>query len=154
MLADGETAIQTGATGESSTFPCPATAIAAQFAGLSKYKGKGNKMEVGKELDELIATKVMGWHKGDKNYWYDANEYPTLFIEDRYSGAIGSHPSTAIYSAWEVVDKLSKEWKHFEMVRYPGGRYKANFTGNTVDYGYGDTAPEAICEAALKTLEE
>lgn len=98
-------------------------------------------MNAGRELDALVANKVTGFT-------------PTSTTNCRYD-----YPpySTDIAAAWEVVEKMGGE------VGSPGdGPYQrkdkwAAFIpcpgkDNGGKWGYGDTAPHAICLAALKAV--
>jgi hypothetical protein len=102
-------------------------------------------MKAGRELDALVAEKIMGWKV----------EYGELGHEHfTENGEIKFLPfySTNISDAWEVVEKfddisVSKDKKEFlcEIVVFNGniGRvYEA----------YAETAPLAICLAALKAV--
>jgi len=60
--------------------------------------------------------------------------------------------SSDIKAAFEVVEKLSAEWKWFELVYSPSKIYTANFTGVMKDSKIADTAPLAICLAALEVV--
>ena len=62
--------------------------------------------------------------------------------------------STNIAHAWQVVEKMRKtHFKWFEMAHRPNG-YVCNFSGNQKDTVFEETAPLAICKAALKAVEE
>src|SRR5512139_113235 len=89
-------------------------------------------MPAGREMDALIAEKVMGWHKG-KYHFYDGtsiNEVVSDWLdsEGHYKCGIGTedgfednedfhllrwHPSESILWAWEVVEKLSVKGVQF-----------------------------------------
>jgi hypothetical protein len=107
-------------------------------------------MNPGRELNELIAEHVMGISKEDIEQWRkDANHHnPLVQIMD----ALPTY-STNITWAWSVVEKLLKE-KHYvdiEMGDSEGSAYVAveiDYVNNTV----GQTAPHAICLAALKAV--
>lgn len=85
-------------------------------------------MNSGRELDALVAEKVMGWHKGKcgecKNrpwlaedyqcqFWHDQNGKDTDSpVNDIWSGGMGDSlqkkawsPSTDIAVAWQVIGK-------------------------------------------------
>lgn len=97
----------------------------------------------GPELDALIAKKVMGWTLGksdDHYYLMDGRHI------DRRVGT-GWSPSTNITHAFEVVEKVGPQ---FEIIYQPNGRWLARF-GNTIQ-AEADTAPHAICLAALKAV--
>lgn len=111
-------------------------------------------MKPGRELDALIAEKVFGAVRtqekfqgyvpipGDPVYYSEVYKYPTgvnYLIDDPKNrhGMMGGvpHYSTDISAAWEVVEKLNKQY---------------SFHLNTK--GSADTAPHAICLAALKAV--
>lgn len=108
-------------------------------------------MKPGRELDALVAEKVMGWKDirfGD---------------ETSVSGSVGfglpvsGHPrrafppySTDIAAAWAVVEELelpfeihSDDWH---------SRWDARFNLDRGEWCQASTAPHAICLAALKAM--
>jgi len=94
-------------------------------------------MKPGRELDTLVAEKVMGLNH-DK-----LDGYPAYY-------------STDIAAAWEVVEKLipdcflTLQWiEGWEVSHFEPGPY-----GGHMHLAHGDSAPHAICLAALKALEE
>ena len=111
----------------------------------------------GRELDALVAEKVMGW-KVDNEHpyttYYDGIDFMGSNCED--DQAYWS-PSTDIAAAWQVVEKMRERgydtcvsngerpppnvWEA-EIYVYPGG------LGGGCEKA--DTAPLAICLAALK----
>jgi hypothetical protein len=100
------------------------------------------KIEPGRELDALVAGKVMGFKIEQTN-----SETCTIWdgSEVRYF-----EPSTDISAAWEIVEKFG------EMLvrrRLGGTDYRAwiqtDLYGKCEVYAHGKTAPEAICKAAL-----
>lgn len=119
----------------------------------------------GKELDILIAEKVMGWRRltyaqanpGNKNYagdmrltphWYDEQLSETRLAEDSYDYYQPEEawsPSTNIADAWDVVEKL----KYFE-IQAPnapcnGGEYANHSTDWAVELGLApDGAEESV----------
>lgn len=129
-------------------------------------------MKPGRELDALVAEKVMGWVSVSKeHHWNYVRGYPAGW-PDEYSGLppdgytgddefrrdyrkIHAY-SSSIADAWLVVEKL-KETK---------GRVSVDWFEDTIGYrwhvyvGEGDeqsvvgaeTAPHAICLAALKAV--
>jgi Phage ABA sandwich domain len=113
-----------------------------------------------REIDRLIAEKVMGW-----KIYADSAGYKFWSInEDDSSRIICSvtsfEPSTDIRDAWLVVEKL-RETKIFSLYDAWDGDdnkifcavFEYNDTYHVVDYkGYADTAPLAICLAALKAV--
>lgn len=117
--------------------------------------------EAGRELDALIAEKVMGW---------TVDPIYRMYTGAGMRHAVGNNldtrfnPSTNIAAAWEVVEKMRErgDWVNLEgdkegwMVEvwpftaddsWAGG----GFYGEDVK-AKADTAPLAICRAALKAL--
>ncbi len=88
-------------------------------------------MKAGRELDALIAEKVMGWD--------------SRCIPKPYSRDIGY--------AWQVVEKVLSDVKgHVDLSIEPDG-VNCIISGYTFDAGEtADTAPLAICQAALKAV--
>lgn len=109
-------------------------------------------MEAGRELDERIASEVMGW-KRDGAAWMSPAGLRTIELS-----SFGSfQPSTDMAAAWEVVEKLTeKSEPHFELSRGRDGWH----AGFDLDRPFkrvtaqADTAPHAICKAALKALTQ
>lgn len=91
-------------------------------------------MEAGRELDALIAEKIMG-----QDYSLNSLE-GSLVLKDP------PHYSTNIAAAWEVVEKLGPDWDLISMeqgwIASVGSSERAR----------AETAPLAICLAALKAM--
>jgi hypothetical protein len=121
-------------------------------------------MPAGREMDALVAERVMGWVRHPDSmyrHWCERQPDGTLRFLDQCEPLHTVrpwHPSTDIAAAWEVVEKLRGEsfpwefslgWRHIEpFVSF--GR-----TANQKDeigFSHGETAPLAICRAALKTV--
>lgn len=124
-------------------------------------------MKPGRELDALVAEKVMGLLIGPRSSFTDGGDLRESIIGDFYYSTGLLHIlkvpaySTDIATAWEVVGKLtagSRFW--FSVNRYPklglnpdGPPYEQHYRTNFGAYeGSADTAPHAICLAALKTV--
>lgn len=129
----------------------------------------------GKELDVLIAEKVMGWcrlswedaypkskfQKGRKeltHYWYTKphpEKDPTEVglaenSDDYYNPKEAFSPSTNIEEAWQVVEKIDL-LSGANLGKNSEGTWGVWFNeGDTI---FGESAPHAICLAALKTLK-
>lgn len=118
-------------------------------------------MEAGRDLDALIAEKVMGYRmKPEHNEW-DYFPIPIL----------SWHPSADIAAAWQVVEKLCDRPGVEFMVKLmePSAKklygfrwYAAVTVSDSCDQteefdrtytAFADTAPLAICLAALKAVE-
>ena len=126
-------------------------------------------MPAGKEMDEMVAEKVMGWHKGTltfsdgstlsgKEDWLDAEGHYMHGIkqengwyeDDEDFHLLHWHPSESILWAWEVVEKMLGEDCFGEslFLENHGLIWDAGFR----EHAYADTAPLAICRAALLTV--
>ena len=139
-------------------------------------------MEVGIELDTLVATKVMGWESIAIGYFNSDEETSRQneledWINNVGIDSIGDYyifvpdsfwvekddwsPSTDILAAWQVVEKMRDIGEGcqvniltgiFKKYRVTVREFKMNCT--VVDI-VDNTAPEAICKAALiAKLEE
>lgn len=121
-------------------------------------------MTPGRELDALVAEKVMGckvlWQKATVSGPYCGCNCADGFEEgphsdpNRMDANLKSY-STDIAAAWEVVEKLAENGKLLEL--YAGGGPKgaswtATFFDGSSGNEYADTAPHAICLAALKAV--
>lgn len=110
-------------------------------------------MDNGK-IDELIAEKVLGWIKPPatsvlKPMWV-APPMGTVFPElPKFS--------TNIKDAWLIVDKWAKEGRYFSIHKWIDGQYVVTLETDVVKDNFelqksAETAPMAICLAALKSL--
>lgn len=108
-------------------------------------------LKPGRELDALVAEKVMGWTYGhpcpegmDCLHWVDEKGEVRDYKPPQYS--------TDISAAWEVFEKNG----YYGNVSYMGVEYVCTLWSKWDDEGLGvdvtatgNTAPEAICKAAL-----
>jgi hypothetical protein len=124
-----------------------------------------------REIDCLIAEKVMGYriipssiHKetGFENQGYFVIEEQT----EEWNGQLISQPefspSTDIQDAWKVVEKLQDKWNvnvgtanpHSKQmgVAREVDKYYCEMYGERNVLEYAETAPMAICNAALKSV--
>lgn len=104
----------------------------------------------GRELDALIAKKVMGYHlkKDDCNsYWIDNDNIEPNHTHDY---------STDISAAWQIVEKLRHTWWVDVEARSTLDVCKLESQEHINERKFieeiGDSAPHAICLAALRTL--
>lgn len=112
-------------------------------------------MNVGSELDLLIAEKIMGWkvlshwEPGIIKHLIDHNQ-----CEVR-PPIIKSY-STDITAAFEVIHRLVGTLPDvdFELIRFGDGRWGATFFQIYLLPSEGETPEEAICLAALKAIGE
>ena len=129
-------------------------------------------MEAGRELDALIAEKVMG----HRMFEPPPMSEPWEVMPDDYRGRPLLPYSTDIGAAWEVVEKMrergkdrkdiaicmdgfslsqnhvGEDWQDYPWA--PEGGWSATFTdGYNTSGAAALTAPHAICLAALKAVE-
>jgi hypothetical protein len=125
---------------------------------------KIDDMPAGKEMNELIATKILGWVRGDDVYWI--NPSMALYREFTYDGGDYDFedfmPSEYIDHAWIVVEKM-KDWESADGRRF--GRIELTWDVDAWQAAFGywgtatatgmattDTPQLAICRAALKAV--
>lgn len=129
-------------------------------------------MEAGRELDALIAEKVMGWRIFEKYAdWIGIpigrEPYPALvwnysnppgwllWSQDKKDAKIWS-PSTDIAAAWQVVERLAVGMIQFRYENTGTGTVYAKFVDcahNHLTWGDASTSvSHAICLAALQML--
>lgn len=127
-------------------------------------------MKAGKELDDLVAEKVMGWHVVfDTNGWKHWDDSDGRFMCGYWNGDDSTdlcdsetlhllhwHPSQSILWAWEVVEKLVETIPVYMDVGHEGNGYKSNCVHLNHHYPpflkievSSDTMPLSICRAAL-----
>ena len=119
-------------------------------------------LEAGYELDEQVALKVMGWHKGDHGWkWRTEDNSPTYYdiTDSLILDSDPWHPSTDIAQAWKVVEKLG-ELGFSTMIQFDRGDVNGDVAGSITKsflsvhapFVTGPSAPLAICLAALKAV--
>ncbi len=122
-------------------------------------------MEAGQELDALIAEKVMGFKRweGVPNAFHAKVVLPYQTAEP----CEPPHYSTDIASSWQVAEKVwealritkYEQWALFDLQIDANGMYWATFiikSSSAPDHKvevFENSAPLAICGAALKALE-
>ncbi len=130
-------------------------------------------MEAGRELDALIAEKVMGWENNKDGPTYYGHRHEQIWAMNEVPVYDCPAYSTDIAAAWEVVSagfveavvKLDdgrygsiparEDWSSDEpklrcgfQLSHPGNYYEVPIAADCI----GDTAPHAICLAALKAV--
>lgn len=118
-------------------------------------------LPAGPELDRLVAERVMGWESCVGGLQAKGSKDPAYY---RVNGKERSHaswsPSTNIAHAWEVVTRLGQLGAVVSVIVHPiGSKLKPNviITTETTTESYdieGDTAPHAICRAAILATEQ
>ena len=123
-------------------------------------------MEAGRELDTLVAEKVMGWSsQADGLYWDTGNHRTRLVLgsiiakKRKEMGLENAQdfvfaPSTNIADAWEVVPVLDQRLDQFWSVVRAGEKFEFYSNpyelGDYTAYVEADTLPLLLCLAALK----
>lgn len=124
------------------------------------------ELVAGKEMDALIAEKVMGWEVTGVLYNSEADDsgLPVMSPE-RYQGVATRYhevfmwsPSTRIADAWQVVEKMG--CCHIEIVHWgDSDTWQVNIGGTEARRSYtmpqdnwAATTPLAICRAALAAV--
>ena len=124
-------------------------------------------MEAGRELDTLVAEKVLGWRLLNSETYEpvisdserkDASNNDGWHWEGRggHSEAWEWRPSSKIHDAWEVLEKMS-EILDGQAISVCWGNYGDEGMGASVLTFYdhsavANTVPLAICRAALKVV--
>jgi len=117
----------------------------------------GKALKPGRELDALVAEKVMGWKKIKP----PNPSFKLTWMWDRLEGALIEDAqltprySTDIAAAWEVVGKFFKDGKQTAVLSRPWLIPPDYYAW--IQYGKrcpGESAPHAICLAALKAVEK
>ncbi len=108
------------------------------------------EMKAGRELDALVAEKVMGWqvHRDIAR-----SNLPRFVRKPDGFDVVLPAFSTDIAAAWEMVEEVRVK-KDFEMADAGDGGYIVAFNrGRGEDYhGHSDEPAHAICLAALKAV--
>jgi len=129
-----------------------------------------DQMQAGREMDALVAEKAMGisvqlfgdpcylvnycLRKDNGDLYYFKGECPLKASREEVKELIPNY-STDIARAWEVVEKMKNYL--FVCGRTDDGIWEAYFFPVNSGIGklseaHGDTAPSAICRAALKAM--
>ena len=111
------------------------------------------KLEAGNETDNLIATKIMGWHKWKTGQWLDARGV-VCSNENHFK------PSQNLQSAFMMIRNMRRRGYGF-CLNIEARKHKAidkgwiwaSFTSSNKGC-YAATIPMAICRAALKAIME
>lgn len=123
------------------------------------------ELEPGREIDCLIAEKIMGWKVIEGSY------INSVYIvgDDDYKEIGSCNFSTDISAAWEVVEKMKElHYDTAELYRFTDNKWLVKFVcsygpcpyhNNPENTWHGSsvtaqTAPEAICKAALLAVQE
>lgn len=103
-------------------------------------------MKSGRELDALVAEKVMGFEIA--NYTGERHKgVPVIRVNDLSKAVLAAKPySTDISAAFEVVEKMNHV-----VLTGGSGEWEAQMWSDNEEFSArSNTAPHAICLAALK----
>lgn len=113
--------------------------------------------QAGRELDALVAEKVMGFKLGDEPVGDEIHEVYRAPNGRGYYHYQIPHYSTSIAAAWEVVPMLDLSLEQFwSVVRFETGfEFYANpfQLGDYPAYVEAETLPLLLCLAALKAVQ-
>jgi len=107
-----------------------------------------SEMKAGRELDALVAEKVMGWTLSGR-VWIDERGHLQT-IEPTSFGSF--EPSSDIAAAWEVVEKMRARGLIVDLTLGAGAYCRIGGFRPFAEER-GATAPLAICLAALKAVQ-
>jgi YHS domain-containing protein len=117
-----------------------------------------DEMEAGREMDALVAEKVMGWYRGTQGLYYFCEEHGSerwITDDPQYADRKHWRPSEDISAAWEVVEKLTSIGA-FGTIYFSSNKVSVTFITKESNIPYlhsvAPTAPLAICRAALKAV--
>jgi hypothetical protein len=118
-------------------------------------------MPTGRDLDAIVAEKVMGWLDVKKQSIANGQHVMDDYVGLPQAGApqpvLVPRYSTMIQEAWKVADRLRGETQFVAVISGKGPQgvqpwiCKVNREGSFLEER-ADTAPLAICLAALKGL--
>jgi hypothetical protein len=110
-------------------------------------------MAAGRDLDALVAEKVMGHEVHRDVRW---REPAILGPGQRIANTPMPRYSTDIAAAWAVIQKLMETHFMYSLnASHESGHWCVFYpaSGSPVEGEYADTAPLAICRAALAAVE-
>lgn len=114
-----------------------------------------DKLVAGRELDALLAEKVMGWKPSKDGRYWDGPDASRHREDGPWLDAGESvwSPSQDIVAAWEVLEKVQEIGS---LQNFGGFGWRCEIHTTTPGYhdcaGEADTAPLAICRAALRSV--
>lgn len=119
-------------------------------------------LEAGPEINNLIASRVMGWHLAKvkvagADFYRPVEAYVEYWVNENDTSQIQPYefdPSLDIAVAWQVIDQIMQTYSHEVTVEHgwqehPGPYWHCHM--GLVD-ATADTPALAVCRAALKTV--
>ena len=119
-------------------------------------------MNPGRELDALVAEKVMGWTDVQvvNDPPFNTTMGRTVIHGELYRFNVPNY-STNIEAAWEVVEKVTQflrynRKEYFPIIHQYDGQWHCGWSWSYMDCAEyeskSDSAPHVICLAALKAM--
>lgn len=112
-------------------------------------------MPAGRELDAIVASRVMGWASADVDTAMLCASGSIAACSEMTTGHVPDY-STDIAAAWLVVERIHEHGHAITVERWLGnpelGKWSAAFTlenGHDTGQCVAESAPLAICRAAL-----
>lgn len=123
-----------------------------------------DELKAGPKLNELVAQKVMKWHRSAKEpwddfeseYWVDEDDCFMAYADNHKEGeqwTLCWSPSTDIAAAWTVVEKLRLHVIPFGTNQWAAANRRDEQGWYSDILVWADTAPLAICLAAIEIVE-
>lgn len=106
------------------------------------------------ELSALVAEKVMGWELSDRGFYVKGINKP-----ESYDTPNNWKPASDIAPAWQVMEKLTSLGFLVTIISPPPGYQTWDVRGWKPEINsdrfiaHSDTAPRAICLAALEAIK-
>jgi hypothetical protein len=115
-------------------------------------------MNPGRELDALIAEKVMGWKPQHGIHLFPPTDEPNRKRYEKWNGETMiteiPHYSTNIADTWLVVEKMKEQSFHMLILTGPDKTEVQPVKPGLLIFTVTEKTPElAICKAALKAVE-
>jgi hypothetical protein len=116
-------------------------------------------MKAGRELDALVAEKVMGWSDVG-NITIGMTTYVAGHRPKGEQTVVPAY-STSMAAAWAVVDALRARGLHlafndtlsaWRVLFFTVGRFDTRYFTDGANYEFADTPAHAICLAALRAV--
>lgn len=108
-----------------------------------------------REIDKLVAEKVLGWTIDNHAGFPDIPFEPDWIRKNEVMYEVGEFsPSENMDHAWEIIDKWDREGRYFSIHKHVDGGFVVKSEIDSAPYekvfGESYSAPMAICLAALK----
>ena len=107
------------------------------------------------DIDRQVAEQVMGWKKGMYTYYMNPDASAWLDSEGNLAKFTWKfNPSEKIEDAWLVVERMRELGYWWESHYSDNGWFWMFYNENINEESLSETAPPAICKAALQAVSE